>query len=185
MKTNFRANLTTNLLWLATAVSLTFLLHFSTLSAQPYERRGHDKPHQVVGTWYGEINSPGSLGVPLVQTFHSDRTTTAIQIDSFGVGGTFKSAPHGAWTRTGRSTFRMRLINLVSDLSGMPAVIVQLIGEGEISRDGNVMTITVTPEVFLCSPSSQQPGYTCPDPSTDTPDLVLSDTYPELRRVVP
>jgi hypothetical protein len=124
------------------------------------------KDGKIVGAWYGNFSPTNDLSnlTPSVITFHADGTVELERSDRFGIAGTLVSLTVGSWKKTGGNSFTAKVIGFISDLDGLPLWLLVSHWEGELSEDHNELTIIGSPEFFLCSPSPDPPGYTCPDP---------------------
>lgn len=174
MNTRTLAGMTTLLLAIGASVPCAF----------PAERDG---PASVefpwfrlapVGTWYITFlidGAPPGFNVPGVITFHHDGTFTAVDGGDFGALPDLpfdQTSQQGVWRRSeGRKFVATGMILSFRRTPGMEGEIDNVSRtriELEFGQDLDQFTAVVSQEVWNC-PSS----FTCPDPLTAPPDMVL------------
>lgn len=101
---------------------------------------------EVVGSWYGTT----SLGTVVLFTFGSDNTFTS----TFHLPGVGAGTGHGAWRRTGLTTFATTDVGLTLDADNELALIVTVVGQGTVN--GNEAQIDV--HAYLSLPDGTPAG---------------------------
>jgi hypothetical protein len=86
----------------------------------------------------------------------------------------------GIWKRAGGTTFNYTMIGYGYDLNGFPIYINKMSGTLTLSEDCNSTDVSATLNIFICQ---YNPG--CPNPMTDTPDIVLPVPNSVAYRLLP
>lgn len=176
-----------------TTCILAMVLVVTVTTSSPAGQR--PKPAAVpvlTGTWYGMFfveGTPEGFNLPVLITFHSDGTFTAVDGGDFGAIPDLpfnQASQHGVWEWLGGRHFLAKgLILSFKREEGLEGQLDHILGtriEIELNDGFDSFMAVINQDLWVCPAT-----FFCPDPLTSPPDLTIpaeeADFWLEGRRL--